>query len=74
MPQVDFITYLLIIFWFIVILSIGYIFLNKNSILLKNNIQKKNIIFFEFFTNTVFYIKKNTHKFFSIEENNSLKF
>ncbi len=74
MPQVDFITFFLIIFWFIGFLLLGFFSLNKNSLLLLLNFQKKLNIFFEFFTNTVLFQKKSNKVSSNIEENNSIKF
>jgi hypothetical protein len=74
MPQVDIITFFLIIFWFTVFLLFGFFSLNKNSLLLLLNFQKKINIFFEFFTGIVLYNKKNNKIIVNIEENNSLKF
>jgi hypothetical protein len=74
MPQVDFITFFLIIFWFIGFLLLGFFSLNKNSLLLLLNFQKKLNIFFEFFTNTVLFHKKSNKVSSNIEENNSIKF
>lgn len=74
MPQVDFVTFLLIIFWFVFFILFGFFSLNKNSLLLLLNFQKKLNIFFEFFTNTVYFSKKNNIKELNIEENNSNKF
>ena len=74
MPQVDFVTFLLIIFWFIFFILFGFFSLNNNSLLLLLNFQKKLNICFEFFTNSVYFVKKNNFKELNIEENNSTKF
>jgi hypothetical protein len=74
MPQVDFVTFFLIIFWFIGFLLFGFFSLNKNSLLLLLNFQKKINIFFEFFTNMLIFHKKNTKTSINVEENNSIKF
>ena len=73
MPQVDYVTFLLIIFWFSFVNFFGYLFLNINSILLLLNFQKKLNVFFEIFTIHVFFLKKNMNIYFSLEENTSKK-
>lgn len=48
MPQVDFITFFITIFWFCFFLILGFIFLNFKILFLLNN-QKRNILIFENF-------------------------
>lgn len=57
MPQVDFITFFNIIFWFCFILFFGFVFFNLNVLALLL-FQKKNLTIIESFT-MLFNFKKN---------------